>query len=50
MCFKVIFDVLDCVVEIIKNIIKEQVINIGNEMENVGEVLVWLVDYYKECM
>ncbi|HAU6495111.1 TPA: chromosome partitioning protein ParB, partial [Citrobacter freundii] len=22
----------------------------GNEMENAGEALVWLVDYYKERM
>lgn len=33
-----------------KNIIKEQAINTGNEMENAGEALVWLVDYYKERM
>ncbi|EOT1731933.1 chromosome partitioning protein ParB, partial [Citrobacter freundii] len=25
-------------------------INTGNEMENAGEALVWLVDYYKERM
>ncbi|HCN5636508.1 TPA: ParB N-terminal domain-containing protein [Escherichia coli] len=34
----------------IKTIIKEQGINTGNEMENAGEALVWLVDYYKERM
>ncbi|EMX6773241.1 chromosome partitioning protein ParB, partial [Escherichia coli] len=38
------------VAETIKNIIKEQAINTGNEMENAGEALVWLVDYYKERM
>ncbi|EJH3629896.1 ParB/RepB/Spo0J family partition protein, partial [Escherichia coli] len=48
MRFKVTFDASDRVAETIKNIIKEQAINTGNEMENAGEALVWLVDYYKE--
>ncbi|WP_338261167.1 chromosome partitioning protein ParB, partial [Escherichia coli] len=50
MRFKVTFDASDRVAETIKNIIKEQAINTGNEMENAGEALVWLVDYYKERM
>ncbi|HBQ8554365.1 chromosome partitioning protein ParB, partial [Klebsiella pneumoniae] len=25
-------------------------INTGNDMENAGEALVWLVDNYKECI
>ena len=50
MRFKVTFDASDRVADTIKTIIKEQGINTGNEMENAGEALVWLVDYYKERM
>ncbi|HFY9973145.1 TPA: ParB N-terminal domain-containing protein [Klebsiella pneumoniae] len=50
MRFKVTFDASDRVTEIIKSIIKEQAINTGNDMENAGEALVWLVDNYKECI
>ncbi|HIA9768232.1 TPA: ParB/RepB/Spo0J family partition protein [Klebsiella pneumoniae] len=50
MRFKVTFDASDRVTETIKSIIKEQAINTGNDMENVGEALVWLVDNYKECI
>ncbi|EPC3565992.1 ParB/RepB/Spo0J family partition protein [Klebsiella pneumoniae] len=48
MRFKVTFDASDRVTETIKSIIKEQAINTGNDMENAGEALVWLVDNYKE--
>lgn len=44
------FDASDRVTETIKSIIKEQAINTGNDMENAGEALVWLVDNYKECI
>ncbi len=50
MRFKVTFDASDRVTETIKSIIKEQAINTGNDMENAGEALVWLVDNYKECI
>lgn len=50
MRFKVTFDASDRVTETIKSIIKEQEINTGNDMENAGEALVWLVDNYKECI
>lgn len=50
MRFKVTFDDSDRVTETIKSIIKEQAINTGNDMENAGEALVWLVDNYKECI
>lgn len=50
MRFKVTFDASDRVTETIKFIIKEQAINTGNDMENAGEALVWLVDNYKECI
>lgn len=50
MRFKVTFDAPDRVTETIKSIIKEQAINTGNDMENAGEALVWLVDNYKECI
>ncbi|HHF8622672.1 TPA: ParB/RepB/Spo0J family partition protein [Klebsiella pneumoniae] len=50
MRFKVTFDSSDRVTETIKSIIKEQAINTGNDMENAGEALVWLVDNYKECI
>ncbi|MDH8153098.1 chromosome partitioning protein ParB, partial [Klebsiella pneumoniae] len=50
MRLKVTFDASDRVTETIKSIIKEQAINTGNDMENAGEALVWLVDNYKECI
>lgn len=50
MRFKVTFDASERVTETIKSIIKEQAINTGNDMENAGEALVWLVDNYKECI
>ena len=50
MRFKVTFDASDRVTETIKSIIKEQAINTGNDMENAGAALVWLVDNYKECI
>ncbi|WP_200974030.1 ParB/RepB/Spo0J family partition protein [Klebsiella pneumoniae] len=50
MRFKVTFDASDRVTETIKSIIKEQAINTGNDLENAGEALVWLVDNYKECI
>ncbi|EOZ4709850.1 ParB/RepB/Spo0J family partition protein [Klebsiella pneumoniae] len=50
MRFKVTFDASGRVTETIKSIIKEQAINTGNDMENAGEALVWLVDNYKECI
>ncbi len=50
MRFRVTFDASDRVTETIKSIIKEQAINTGNDMENAGEALVWLVDNYKECI
>lgn len=50
MRFKVTFDASDRVTETINSIIKEQAINTGNDMENAGEALVWLVDNYKECI
>ncbi|HBQ8857108.1 TPA: ParB/RepB/Spo0J family partition protein [Klebsiella variicola subsp. variicola] len=50
MRFKVTFDASDRVTETIKSIIQEQAINTGNDMENAGEALVWLVDNYKECI
>jgi len=50
MRFKVTFDASELVTEIFISIIKEQEINTGNDMENAGEALVWLVDNYKECI
>jgi len=50
MRFKVTFDACDRVTETFKSFMKEQAINTGNDMENAGEALVWLVDNYKECI
>lgn len=48
--FKVTFDASDRVTDVIQSIIANQEINTGNEMENAGEALVWLIDEYKERM
>jgi hypothetical protein len=48
MRFKVTFDSADSVTTAIKSIIAEQGINTGSDMEDAGEALVWLADFYKE--
>ena len=48
MRFKVSFDTAESVTEVIKTIIREQGIKTGSEMEDAGEALVWLTQYYKD--
>jgi DNA-binding transcriptional MerR regulator len=48
MRFKVSFDTAEGVAEVIKTIIREQGIKTGSEMEDAGEALVWLTQYYKD--
>ena len=50
MRFKVSFDVSENVSEVIKTIIREQGIKTGSDMEDAGEALVWLTQYYKDVV
>ncbi|HHT4259141.1 TPA: ParB/RepB/Spo0J family partition protein [Klebsiella variicola] len=48
MRFKVSFDAAEDVTDVIKTIIKEQSIKTGGDMEDAGEALIWLTQYYKD--
>lgn len=48
MRFKVSFDAADTVTYVIKQIVTEQGINTGSDMEDAGEALVWLAQHYKD--
>ncbi|APM29218.1 ParB/RepB/Spo0J family partition protein [Klebsiella michiganensis] len=50
MRFKVSFDTAEGVTEIVKTIIREQGIKTGSDMEDAGEALVWLTQYYKDVV
>lgn len=48
MRFKVTFDASESVSATINRIISEQGISSGSDMEDAGEALVWLTQYYKD--